>query len=333
MSPAMTAYSLLDLVPIVQGGTAAQAFANAADLARHAEALGFSRYWVAEHHGMEGIASAATAVVIAHVGQATSRIRIGSGGIMLPNHSPLQVAEQFGTLDALFPGRIDLGLGRAPGSDQRVSAAIRRGMGGSGDDFPQDVVELQSYFADDGRTGIRATPGAGADVKIWILGSSLFGAQLAAMLGLPYAFASHFAPGLMDEAADTYRRNFKPSAALDKPHLMLGFNVFAADSDAEGEYLATSQQQAFVAIRTTGRGIQLPPPVRGYRESLGGQGNAMLNQVLSASAIGGLDKVRREVAAFVDRTGADELMLTSAMFDHEARKRSLEIAAEVMRGL
>ena len=329
----MTAYSLLDLVPIVQGGTAAQAFANAADLARHAEALGFSRYWVAEHHGMEGIASAATAVVIAHVGQATSRIRVGSGGIMLPNHSPLQVAEQFGTLDALFPGRIDLGLDRAPGSDQRVSAAIRRGMGGSGDDFPQDVVELQSYFADDGRTGIRATPGAGADVPIWILGSSLFGAQLAAMLGLPYAFASHFAPGLMDEAADMYRRNFKPSSALDKPHLMLGFNVFAADSDAEGEYLASSQQQAFVAIRTTGRGIQLPPPVQGYRESLGAHGNAALNQVLSASAIGGPDKVRREIAAFIQRTGADELMLTSAMFDHEARKRSLAIAAEVMQSL
>lgn len=328
----MTAYSLLDLVPIVQGGTASQAFANAADLARHAESLGFSRYWVAEHHGMEGIASAATAVVIGHVGAATSTIRVGAGGIMLPNHSPLQVAEQFGTLDALLPGRIDLGLGRAPGSDQRVSAAIRRGMGGNGNEFPQDVLELQSYFADDGQTGIRATPGAGADVKLWILGSSLFGAQLAAALGLPYAFASHFAPGLMDEAADAYRRNFKPSAALDKPHLMLGFNVFAADSDEEAEYLATSQQQAFVAIRT-GRGIQLPPPVRGYRESLGPQGNAMLDQVLSASAIGGPDKVRAQLAAFVAQTGADELMLTSAMFDHEARRKSLTIAAEAMLSL
>ncbi|MDV3457723.1 LLM class flavin-dependent oxidoreductase [Sphingomonas sp. HF-S4] len=328
----MTAYSLLDLVPIVQGGTASQAFANAADLARHAEGLGFTRYWVAEHHGMEGIASAATAVVIGHVGAATSTIRVGAGGIMLPNHSPLQVAEQFGTLDALFPGRIDLGLGRAPGSDQRVSAAIRRGMGGSGNEFPQDVVELQSYFADDGQTGIRATPGAGADVKLWILGSSLFGAQLAAALGLPYAFASHFAPGLMDEAADVYRRNFRPSAVLDKPHLMLGFNVFGADSDDEAEYLATSQQQAFVAIRT-GRGIQLPPPVRGYRESLGPQGNAMLEQVLSASAIGGPDKVRAQLAAFVARTGADELMLTSAMFDHDARRKSLTIAAEAMKSL
>lgn len=328
----MTAYSLLDLVPIVQGGSAARALANAADLARHAESLGFTRYWVAEHHGMEGIASAATAVVIAHVGAATSTIRVGAGGIMLPNHSPLQVAEQFGTLEALFPGRVDLGLGRAPGSDQRVAAAIRRGLGGDGNDFPQDVVELQSYFADDGQTGIRATPGAGADVKIWVLGSSLFGAQLAAALGLPYAFASHFAPGLLDEAIDLYRRNFRPSAALEKPHLMLGFNVFAADSDDEASYLATSQQQAFVAIRT-GRGIQLPPPVHGYRESLGPQGNAMLDQVLSASAIGGPAKVRDQLAAFIARTGADELMLTSAMFDHDARKRSLAIAAAAMRAL
>lgn len=328
----MTAYSLLDLVPIVQGGSVGEALANAADLARHAESLEFTRYWVAEHHGMEGIASAATAVVIGHVGAATSTIRVGAGGIMLPNHSPLQVAEQFGTLDALFPGRVDLGLGRAPGSDQRVAAAIRRGMGGDGNDFPQDVVELQSYFADDGRTGIRATPGAGADVKLWILGSSLFGAQLAAALGLPYAFASHFAPGLLDEAADVYRRNFRPSGVIEKPHLMLGFNVFAAESDDEAEYLASSQQQAFVAIRT-GRGIQLPPPVRGYRESLGAQGNAMLEQVLSASAIGGPDKVRAQLDAFVARTGADELMLTSAMFDHDARRKSLTIAAEAMRPL
>jgi luciferase family oxidoreductase group 1 len=328
----MTAYSLLDLVPIVQGGSAGEALANAADLARHAESLGFTRYWVAEHHGMEGIASAATAVVIAHVGAATATIRIGAGGIMLPNHSPLQVAEQFGTLDALFPGRVDLGLGRAPGSDQRVAAAIRRGMGGDGNEFPRDVVELQSYFANDGQTGIRATPGAGADVKLWILGSSLFGAQLAAALGLPYAFASHFAPGLLDEAGDIYRRNFRPSAVLEKPHLALGFNVFAADSDDEAEYLATSQQQAFVAIRT-GRGIQLPPPVRGYRDTLGAQGNAMLEQVLSASAIGGPAKVREQLAAFVARTGADELILTSAMFDHDARRKSLTLAAEAMQGL
>jgi len=252
---------------------------------------------------------------------------------MLPNHAALQVAEQFGTLDALFPGRVDLGLGRAPGSDQRVSAAIRRGLGSDGNEFPRDVAELQSYFADDGRTGIRATPGAGAKVDIWILGSSLFGAQLAAMLGLPYAFASHFAPGLLDEAIDAYRRNFRPSAALEKPHLMLGFSVFAADTDAEAEYLASSQQQAFVAIRTTGKGIQLPPTVQGYRETLGGHGNAMHDQVLSASAIGGPDRVRAQLAAFIARTGADELMLTSAMFDHQARRKSLSLATEAMRGL
>lgn len=329
----MTAYSLLDLVPVVQGGTVSQALANAADLAAHAEHLGFQRYWMAEHHGMEGIASAATAVVIAHVGHATRTIRIGAGGIMLPNHSPLQVAEAFGTLDALFPGRVDLGLGRAPGSDQRVSAAIRRTLDGDGNAFPQDVMELQSYFADDGRTGIRATPGAGANVRLWILGSSTYGAQLAAALGLPYAFASHFAPAQMDEAIAAYRRNFRASETLAKPHVMLGFNVFAADSDEEGEYLASSQQQAFVAIRTTGRGIQLPPPVEGYRAGLGTQGNAVLDHVLSASAIGGPEKVRREIAAFLERTQADELMLTSAMYDHQARKRSLAIAAEAMRAV
>jgi luciferase family oxidoreductase group 1 len=328
----MTAYSLLDLVPIVQGGNASQSLANAADLARHAESLGFTRYWVAEHHGMAGIASAATAVVIAHVGAATSNIRVGAGGIMLPNHAPLVIAEQFGTLDALLPGRIDLGLGRAPGSDQRVAHAIRRTLDSDANAFPQDVVELQSYFADDGRTGIRAVPGGGADVKLWILGSSLFGAQLAAALGLPYAFASHFAPGLLDEAADMYRRNFRASAVLEKPYFMAGYNVFAADTDEEAELLASSQQQAFVAIRT-GQSIQLPPPVAGFRESLGPQGSAILGQVLSASAVGGPDKVREQIAAFVARTGVDELMIGSAMYDHNARRRSLEITVEAMRGL
>lgn len=329
----MTAYSLLDLVPIIQGGTAAQAFTNAADIAAHAESLGFTRYWVAEHHGMEGIASAATAVVIGHVGAATSTIRVGAGGIMLPNHAPLQIAEQFGTLDALFPGRIDLGLGRAPGSDQRVAQAIRRNLDSDANAFPQDVMELQSFFADDGQTGIRATPGAGAKVDLWILGSSTFGAQLAAALGLPYSFASHFAPGMLDDAIAVYRRNFRPSAALDKPHVMAGFNVFAADSDAEAELLASSQQQAFVAIRTSGTGIQLPPPVPGYRESLGPQGSAMLDQVLSASAVGGVETIQRQIAAFVERTGVDELMLVSSIYDHDARKHSLSLAAQAMRAL
>lgn len=326
----MTAYSLLDLVPVVEGGTVAQALANAADLARHAEALGFTRYWCAEHHGMSGIASAATSVVLAHIGAATNRIRIGAGGIMLPNHAPLVIAEQFGTLDALFPGRIDLGLGRAPGSDQIVARAIRRTLETDPNAFPRDVMELQSYFADDGQTGIRATPGAGAKPELWILGSSLFGAQLAAALGLPYAFASHFAPDLLDQAISIYRRDFRPSVALARPHVMAGFNVFAAETDAEAELLASSQQQAFVALRT-GNPRQLPPPVPGYRESLGPQGARILDHVLECSAVGNAATVARGIAAFIARTGVDEVMVASAIYDHEARKRSLAITADVMR--
>ena len=326
----MTAYSLLDLVPVVEGGSVAKALANAADLARHAEALGFTRYWCAEHHGMSGIASAATSVVLAHIGAATSSIRIGAGGIMLPNHAPLVIAEQFGTLDALFPGRIDLGLGRAPGSDQVVARAIRRTLETDPNAFPSDVMELQSYFADDGQTGIRATPGAGAKPELWILGSSLFGAQLAAALGLPYAFASHFAPDLLDQAIAIYRRDFRPSAVLARPHVMAGFNVFAAETDAEAELLASSQQQAFVALRT-GNPRQLPPPVAGYRESLGPQGARILDHVLECSAVGSAATVARGIAAFVARTGVDEVMVASAIFDHEARKRSLAITADVMR--
>jgi luciferase family oxidoreductase group 1 len=326
----MTSFALLDLVPVTEGGSVPQALANAADLARHAEASGYTRYWVAEHHGMAGIASAATAVVIAHVAQATRTIRVGAGGIMLPNHAPLQIAEQFGTLEALFPGRIDLGLGRAPGSDQRVARALRRTLETDPNAFPQDVLELQSYFADDGQTGIVATPGAGADPQMWILGSSLFGAQLAAALGLPYAFASHFAPDALDQALAIYRRDFRPSARLAKPHAMAGFNVFAADTDEEAELIASSQQQAFVALRT-GNPRKLPPPVSGYRESLGPQGSAILDHVLSCSAVGGPAKVRRELAAFVERTNVDEVMIASAVYDHQARKRSIAIAAEAMK--
>ncbi len=332
ISSSMTRYSLLDLVPVVEGGTVSQALANAADLARHAESVGFTRYWVAEHHGMTGIASAATAVVIAHIAAATRSIRVGSGGIMLPNHAPLTIAEQFGTLDALFPGRIDLGLGRAPGSDQRVARAMRRTLETDANAFPQDVLELQSYFADDGQTGITATPGAGAKPEMWLLGSSTFGAQLAAALGLPYAFASHFAPDALDSALAIYRRDFKPSAFLSRPHVMAGFNVFAADSDAEAELLASSQQQSFVALRT-GNPRQLPPPVAHYRDTLGPQGNAILDHVLQCSAVGGPAKVARGIAAFVERTGVDEVMVTSAIFDHEARKRSLSITAAVMQDL
>lgn len=326
----MTRLSLLDLVPVTDTGSVAESLANAADLARHAEAVGYHRYWVAEHHGMTGIASAATAVVIAHVGAATSTIRVGAGGIMLPNHAPLQIAEQFGTLDALFPGRIDLGLGRAPGSDQRVARAIRRTLDSDPNAFPNDVVELQSYFADDGRTGISATPGAGAKPELWILGSSVFGAQLAAILGLPYAFASHFAPDLLDEALDLYRAQFRPSATLDKPYAMAGFNVFAADTHDEAELLASSQAQQFVALRTGNPG-RMKPPVPGYRESLPPAYAAVLNQVLTCSAIGTRDEVRAGIGAFVARTGVDEVMVTSAIYDHEARKHSIALAAEAVR--
>ncbi|NJR78810.1 LLM class flavin-dependent oxidoreductase [Sphingomonas corticis] len=325
----MTRYSLLDLVPVVEGGSVAQALANAADLARHAEALGFHRYWVAEHHGMNGIASAATAVVIAHVAQATRTIRVGAGGVMLPNSAPLQIAEQFGTLDALFPGRIDLGLGRAPGSDQRVAHALRRTLASDPNQFPSDVVELQSYFADDGRTGISATPGAGAAPQMWILGSSTYGAQLAAILGLPYAFASHFAPDALDAALDIYRRDFKPSATLDRPYAAAGFNVFAADTHEEAALLASSQQQAFVALRTGNPG-RMKPPVAGYRESLPPSHAAILDHVLSCSATGTQADVADGIAAFVRRTGVDEVILTSSIYDHAARKRSLTIAAAAM---
>ena len=328
----MTRFSLLDLVPVVEGGTVSQSLSRAADLARHAETLGFQRYWVAEHHGMRGIASAATAVVIGHVAAATKTIRVGAGGIMLPNHAPLIIAEQFGTLDALFPGRIDLGLGRAPGSDQRVAQAMRRTLDSDPNAFPRDVMELQSYFADDGRTGIAATPGAGANVPLWILGSSTFGAQLAAALGLPYAFASHFAPDALDAALAIYRRDFRPSAQLDRPYAMAGFNVFAADTDAEAELLASSQQQSFVALRT-GNPRQLPPPVAGYRASLGPQGAGILDHVLQCSAVGSPETVARATAAFIERTQVDEVMVASAIYDHDARKRSLAITAEVMSGL
>ena len=328
----MTKFSLLDLVPVVEGGNVATALANAADLAGHAESLGFTRYWVAEHHGMRGIASAATSVVIAHIAAATKTIRVGSGGIMLPNHSPLVIAEQFGTLDALYPGRIDLGLGRAPGSDQRVAAAIRRTLDSDPNAFPRDVMELQSYFADDGQTGIVATPGAGANVQLYILGSSLYGAQVAGALGLPFAFASHFAPDMLDEALHIYRSHFRSGAVLDAPYAMAAFNIIAAETDAEAEYLASSMQQSFVSLRT-GNPRQMPPPVEGYRESLPPSHAVMLDNVLSASAIGAADTVKAGVAAFIERTKADEIIVACSVFDHVKRKRSLVIAASTFANL
>ncbi|HEX8956016.1 MAG TPA: LLM class flavin-dependent oxidoreductase [Burkholderiaceae bacterium] len=325
----MTRLSILDLAPIAEGGSAAQSFKNSVDLAQHGERWGYHRFWLAEHHGMPGIASAATAVLIAHVAGATSTIRVGAGGIMLPNHSPLVIAEQFGTLEALFPGRIDLGLGRAPGSDHSTARALRRTLTSDPEGFPQDVAELMDYLADNGRQAVRAVPGAGARLPIWILGSSLFGAQLAAMLGLPYAFASHFAPSQMAEAIDIYRTHFRPSGELQEPYVMLGFNVFAADSDEEARLLATSAQQAFVNLRS-GRPKRLPPPKPGYTEQLGPAEQALLQSILSCSAIGSARTVHQEIHDFIARTGADELMITSQIFDHRARRRSYEIAAGAM---
>jgi luciferase family oxidoreductase group 1 len=324
----MIPFSVLDLSPIVEGGNAAQSFRNTLDLAQHAETADYRRYWLAEHHNMPGIASAATAVVMSYVAAGTSIIRVGAGGIMLPNHAPLVIAEQFGTLESLFPGRIDLGLGRAPGTDQITSRALRRDLNTDVDQFPNDVLELMAYFQDSipGQK-VRAVPGAGLDIPIWILGSSLFGAQLAAELGLPFAFASHFAPAQMMEAIAVYRQRFRPSAKLKTAYVMLGFNVFAADTDDEAQLLSTSMKQAFVNLRS-GRPSRLKPPVRDYEKSLTDREHAILDQVLSCAAIGSLETVRSELKSFIAKTGADELMITSQIFDHAARVHSYELAAE-----
>ena len=326
----MIPLSVLDLSPIIEGSNAAQSFRNSLDLAQHAERWGYDRFWLAEHHGMLGIASAATAVLIGHVAGGTSRIRVGAGGIMLPNHSPLVIAEQFGTLESLYPGRIDLGLGRAPGSDQMTARALRRTLNSDADSFPRDVMELRDYFSATPRQPVRAVPGTGLEVPLWILGSSLFGAQLAAALGLPYAFASHFAPAQMMDAVAIYRDSFQPSAQLAKPYVMLGFNMFAADTDEEARFHATSMQQAFVNLRS-GRPSRLQPPAARYLASLGPHEVAMLDQVLSCAAIGSPETVREELEDFVTRTGADELMITSQIYDHAARLRSYEITAELQQ--
>jgi luciferase family oxidoreductase group 1 len=318
--------SVLDLAPIAEGGDAARALANSLDLARHAERWGYRRFWLAEHHGMPGIASAATSVVIGHVAAGTSTIRVGAGGIMLPNHSPLVIAEQFGTLASLYPGRIDLGLGRAPGSDQLTVRALRRSPLAA-ETFPEDVIELMEYFRSSrGGQLVQAVPGAGLDVPIWILGSSLFGAQLAAELGLPYAFASHFAPAALLPALELYRTRFKPSDRLERPYVMLGVNVFAAETDEEGRVLFTSLQQAFVNLRR-GRPGRLPPPDEGFPERLPPADRRMVDEMLSVSAVGSPETVRRGLETIVTRTGADELMLTSQIFDHASRLRSYELTA------
>jgi luciferase family oxidoreductase group 1 len=325
----MVPFSILDLAPIVEGGTAAEALARSLDLARHAERWGYRRYWIAEHHNMPGIASAATAVVIAHVAGGTSTIRVGSGGVMLPNHAPLAVAEQFGTLESLFPGRIDLGLGRAPGTDQATARALRRGQADSAETFPQDLVELQAYFrpAVPGQA-LRAVPGAGLTVPIWLLGSSLFSAELAAARGLPFAFASHFAPDLLGEALALYRREFRPSASLAKPYAMAAVAAFAADSDLEASRLFTSLEQSFVKLRRGTPG-PLPPPVDSMEGRWTEIERAGVANAFREAIVGSPGTVRRGIGEFLRRTRVDELMVTAAIFEHEARLRSFEIVAGI----
>jgi luciferase family oxidoreductase group 1 len=326
INPRRVRLSILDLAPIVQGSNASEALRNSLDLAQHAERWGYHRHWVAEHHNMVGVASAATSVLIGYLAGGTSTIRVGAGGIMLPNHSPLVIAEHFGTLEAMYPGRIDLGLGRAPGSDLNTARALRRKAGGSGDEFPEDVQELQSYFA--GTAPVKAVPGIGANVPLYILGSSDFGARLAAALGLPFAFASHFAPAYLERALDLYRRNFRPSEALSKPYVMIGVNVLAADTDEEARFLFSSHQQAILSMLRNSRS-QLPPPVQSFEESLSPEERAAIGQWTAISAIGSPETVRRKLEVFLELTGADELIATGQVFDHKARLRSYEILADV----
>lgn len=325
----MIPLSILDLAPVPEGSDPARALSRSLDLARHAERWGYRRYWLAEHHNMPGIASAATSVVIGHIAAGTETIRVGAGGVMLPNHAPLVIAEQFGTLATLHPGRIDLGLGRAPGTDGPAARALRRNLANEADGFPRDVVELMGYFrpAQPGQA-VQAVPGAGVDVPVWILGSSLYGAQLAAALGLPYAFASHFAPAALEQAVELYRGRFEPSEQLDKPHVMLGLNVFAAATEDEARLLFTSVQQAFVNLRT-GRPGRLPPPVANYPETLDPRARAIIDEALSCSVVGAPETVGQGVADFARRTGADELIVTANIYDHAARLRSFEILADV----
>ncbi|CAN7567611.1 luciferase family oxidoreductase group 1 [Bosea sp. BE125] len=324
----MVAISVLDLVPVIEGQEPGDALRNSIELIRHAEALGYRRYWVAEHHNMTGIASAATAVVIGALAGATSTIRVGAGGVMLPNHAPLVIAEQFGTLEALFPGRIDLGLGRAPGTDQRTLRALRRDPMAS-DQFPQDVLEVQAFFEPAGpNQAVQAVPGAGLRVPLWILGSSLFGAQLAAELGLPYAFASHFAPDALIQALAIYRERFKPSEQAAKPYAMPGINVVAAETDAEARYLATSLQQRFVGMVRGARG-KLQPPIADIEQYWSPAEKAHVSQMLRYAFIGSPETIKRELGAFIAATSADEIMVTAPIHDQAARKRSYEILAQI----
>ncbi len=326
----MPELSVLDLAFVPEGATPAEALRNSLDLARHVEGWGYRRFWLAEHHNMVGIASAATAVAIGYVAGGTSTIRVGAGGIMLPNHSPLVIAEQFGTLESLYPGRIDLGLGRAPGTDQRTLQALRRSPT-SADTFPEDVQELQAYF-EPAREGqlVQAVPGAGLGVPIWILGSSLFGARLAGMLGLPYAFASHFAPSALIPALEEYRRSFRPSKQLERPYAAAGINVFAADSDHEGKRLFTSAQQQFANLVRGTRG-RLQPPIDDIEEYWTPLEKTQASSMLSCSFAGSAETVRSGIAAFVRETQVDELIVASAIYDHTARLRSYDILAGLLR--
>jgi len=321
-------FSLLDLSPIVQGGNATQSFRNTLDLAQHAERWGYHRYWLAEHHNIPGIASAATSIVIAHVAGGTSTIRVGSGGIMLPNHAPLVIAEQFGTLESLFPGRIDLGIGRAPGGDQMTARALRRNLGSSGDTFPDDLQELIAYFQ--GTLPVKAIPGTGLNVPIYLLGSSDFSARLAAVLGLPFAFASHFAPDFLHTALRIYRENFRPSEQLERPHAMVGVNVFAADSDGEARRLFTSLQQQFLNL-VRGAPDKTPPPVETMDGLWSPAEQAHVNRMMRYSVVGGPATVRRGLEIILEDTQADEIIATGSMFEHEARLHSFEIAADVFK--
>ena len=320
----MIPLSVLDLVPIREGGEVADALAEAGALAAAAERAGYKRFWVAEHHATPGIGGGATSVVLAHIGHMTSTIRIGSGGIMLPNHNPFVIAEQFGTLDGLFPGRIDLGLGRAPGAAPILGQALRKNLHQAAEYFPQDVVELRALLTGDVDLPIVATPGRGARIEMWMLGSSLFGAQLAARLGMPYAFASHFAPDHLDAALAAYRSQFRPSPYLAQPHAMAAMTVIAAETDEEAELLASSQDQSFVRLRSGDPG-KLPPPVPGYRDTLPESARAMLEHIGQARAVGSPDTVRERIGRFVERTRADELIVSGATFDPAARRHSLEL--------
>jgi luciferase family oxidoreductase group 1 len=327
-------YSILDLSPIIVGGTAADSLKNTLDLAQHAEKFGYTRYWLAEHHNMQGIASSATAVVIGHVAAGTSKIRVGSGGVMLPNHSPLVIAEQFGTLESLFPGRIDLGLGRAPGTDQFTAMALRRSSRLDGSDFPEQVEELRTYFDPSRASGpvhVHAVPGEGLNIPIWLLGSSGFSAQLAGSLGLPFSFAGHFSPENTLPALELYRRSFRPSEVLDEPYAMVGINVIAADDEEKAQHLATSIKQQFLAMIRNNRG-KLQPPVDNIDELMSEYEKSILQKQLGGSIIGSAENVKMQLETFIHETNADEIMVNGQIFDHQDRLRSFEIVAEIMSG-